>query len=708
MPRSIKNRPSILDVNTSLEEYKSGETESINHSERTLLSRDSDGTSAVSIQSNIRRRKFLGLSLFGLGGLALPTFPRVARATGNMLKNTKVSKFLGGTEKTYWDRTDRFEEKVDLLQSAWERKDYRVVRALTNSLRITCMQAQVAEEAPGTPLLASSQYGKVESLPGPWKTWARGWKYYKTLDVEATWVEKVSNITPPLLGYPLTATPTNLFVSNEPIEVLLGFPADQISSLNREIRVAQLEDGMLKEVTSQVFDELRRGEEWFCKLIFLAESGKKHTFLVFYGNPDAELPEYPSDLVTTGEGFALDIENDFFKASLSRQHGQLEKMTLKREHGLHLYAGGEGHGEPPGIDWAHDYVSEGSFQKFRTTLWEKCPDYEVVKGPVCTIIRRWGFPYSVLHPLFSPSRINMDIEYRFYSGLPYFNKFAQMTALKDFEAAALRDDEWVFTGQGFTDLLWMGPDGKMNIGEVDPAYTNKLWGVGFFNRETQDSFIGLHLEHFADGLPELLHTGSPELYYRWHGTIWSRYPLPQTLVPAGAVLHQKNAYVTLPFTSTDGPAMIDELRYRLKNPLVVKVGSIPVDVVAKNSFGQLARRGEAGDSQISKKLLWKALGNVKDAQLYTADISIVDLGLVYDLSVRDGIVTVVLAMPHRGRPVGAYFVYSSNSVADKISMSIPDALRRVAGVQEVKVIQTWYPGWNSNRITDEGRKKLKL
>ena len=68
-------------------------------------------------------------------------------------------------------------------------------------------------------------------------------------------------------------------------------------------------------------------------------------------------------------------------------------MTIKREHGLELFAGGEGHGEPPGIDWAHDYAASGHFQKLRITLWETCPDYEVVRGPVATIVRRWGFPH---------------------------------------------------------------------------------------------------------------------------------------------------------------------------------------------------------------------------------------------------------------------------------------------------------------------------
>ncbi len=48
----------------------------------------------------------------------------------------------------------------------------------------------------------------------------------------------------------------------------------------------------------------------------------------------------------------------------------------------------------------------------------------------------------------------MDIEYRFYAGLPYFYKFGRMTALKTFDNCGyIRDDEWVITGQSFTDLI---------------------------------------------------------------------------------------------------------------------------------------------------------------------------------------------------------------------------------------------------------------
>jgi metal-sulfur cluster biosynthetic enzyme len=428
---------------------------------------------------------------------------------------------------------------------------------------------------------------------------------------------------------------------------------------------------------------------------------------VIYGNADAELPDYPTDLVTTGEGFGLDIENEHYKVSLSRQMGQLERMTLKREHGLELFSGGEGHGEPPGIDWAHDYVDTGNFQKLRITLWDECPDYEVVRGPLCTIIRRWGFPYSPVHPIYSPSRLNVDVEYRFYAGLPWFHKSSSMHAVKDFEAEALRDDEWVFSGQSFTDMVWMGSDGKLRTGEVDPAHKDDLWGVGFFHKDAKDSFIALFLEHRAEGLPELLHSGAPTMYYKWHGHVWSRYPLPDRNVPAGAVLHQKNAYVAIPFSTADGPRQIEELRQWLVSPLVVSAGDIPTEG-AKDSPHRLARPGEAGDSAIPKRLVWEALRDCKDAQLYTADINVVELGLVYDVRVRGDVVRVVMAMPHRGRPRLGYFAHGSISVHPTLSMPVQERLKQVPGVRKVVVEQTWEPAWSSNQLTTEGRRKLGL
>jgi hypothetical protein len=69
----------------------------------------------------------------------------------------------------------------------------------------------------------------------------------------------------------------------EPVEVLLSFQANQTASLAREIRVAEIKDGVLTEVISQVFSEIRRGAEKICKLLFLADN---------QGQGEADLPHF--------------------------------------------------------------------------------------------------------------------------------------------------------------------------------------------------------------------------------------------------------------------------------------------------------------------------------------------------------------------------------------------------------------------------------
>jgi metal-sulfur cluster biosynthetic enzyme len=595
------------------------------------------------------------------------------------------------------ERSDSFETKMKLLEDAWQRKDFDLARSLTHSLRDTVIQTQVEEQSPGVSLIETAKFRSVESLGASQAKWAIGWKYCKEISVEETAGEARTS---------------------EPIEVTLSFPADQVTSLIREVRLAKVDGGKLVEVPCQVYGELRRGNERFAKILWMVDSPakQKQTFLVLYGNPDAELPEYPSELSTQGEGFGLDISNSIYKASLSRQTGQLERLTLRREHGLEIYSGGQGHGEPPGIDWAHDYVDKGNFQKLRISLWDGCPDYEVIRGPLCTIVRRWGFPRSPVYPIYSPSRLNIYVEYRFYAGLPWFHKFGSMKAVQTFEAEALRDDEWVFTGQSFTDMLWMGRDGKLQTGTVPPGQNEDLWGVGFFHKDTKDSFVALFLEHTAQGLPELKHNGSPQIYYRWHGSVWSRYPLPVKQVPKGAVLQQKNAYLSIPFTAVDGPKTVEALRRCMMNPLQVSAASdgqkreLPASTnrMPGGTSNRLARPGEANDSTVAKSLIWEALRDCKDAQLYTADINVVDLGLVYDVRVRGDVVTVVMAVPHRGRPLLGYFVEGSISVHPTFSLPVRERLLKVPGVKQVVVEPTWNPGWSSNRLSVEGRKKLGL
>ena len=208
-------------------------------------------------------------------------------------------------DNTSSNRTDSFETKLKLLEEAWQKKDFDLARSLTHSLRDTVIQSQVEEQSPGISIVPTSDFKAVQTSATALRDWAHGWRFFKTITVEE------------LIGEQR---------NSEPVEVLLGFPADQVQSLARELRVAVVRDEKLIEIPSQVFHEVQRGDERFGTVLWMVDSlpYEKQSYLLFYGNPNAELPEYPSDLLTEGEGFGLNISNAYYKATLSRQTGQLE------------------------------------------------------------------------------------------------------------------------------------------------------------------------------------------------------------------------------------------------------------------------------------------------------------------------------------------------------------------------------------------------
>ena len=85
--------------------------------------------------------------------------------------------------------------------------------------------------------------------------------------------------------------------TGEPVELVVAFRADQTESLAREVRVARIDptSGELREVPCQVSSEIRRGAQRIFRVL-LVDSPARTSYLVLYGNADAELTAYPTDL----------------------------------------------------------------------------------------------------------------------------------------------------------------------------------------------------------------------------------------------------------------------------------------------------------------------------------------------------------------------------------------------------------------------------
>ncbi|MBX3436996.1 MAG: metal-sulfur cluster assembly factor [Planctomycetaceae bacterium] len=580
------------------------------------------------------------------------------------------------------DRTDSVENKLRLLQAAYARGEHDLAMSLADSVKdsLAFARQQTGEGAAQTTLPSVP----VSDLPAPWQSWAEGWTHCRPVTLFET------------IGVARNSEPVDLPVS------------ESVHDPFREIRIARIDGrtGDLHEVRSQVYDDIGQGRPHRRRVVFQADVPLhgRADYLIFSDNPNAELPAYTSDLVTHGERYGLDIENAHYFARLSRQMGQLERLTYKREHGLELYAGGKGHGEPPMIDWGHDYVDPGHFQKLRMRNWPECRNFDVVKGPLFVRVRRWGFPYSPVHPIFTPSRMHIDQTYTFHAGLPYFFKEGRMDTIQDHRIEAMRDDEWVFSGYSFTQMLWIDSQGKLHEGAVPPEHGQDIWGVGFYHQESRDAFMALRLDHSAENFDDIKHDGVPTLHYFGHGQLWSRYPAQQTELKAGTSIRQKNAYLVSPY-AVDGAARdIETLRHQLQHPLEVRFDGL-AHVSKARATGRLARDGETPASSPLKADIWKTLNEVKDEQLYNLDAGIVDLGYVYDVRVRAGVVTVVLTMPLRGRPVYEFLVTQGGG---RVEPGVRERLLKLKGVRDVVVEFTWEPAWTVTRLNAAGRRALGL
>jgi len=110
------------------------------------------------------------------------------------------------------------------------------------------------------------------------------------------------------------------------------------------------------------------------------------------------------------------------------------------------------------------------------------------------------------------------------------------------------------------------------------------------------------------------------------------------------------------------------------------------------SNGSPAEAASADQDQALQHL-WDALREVMDPEI---PISLVDLGLIYDVRLEDGVVDVDLTFTATACPCMAF-----------IRMDIEERLLREAGVDSVRIHEVWNPPWTKERITPEGREAMR-
>ena len=513
----------------------------------------------------------------------------------------------------------------------------------------------------------------VAALPQVWGPGLEGWSFCKRLDLK---------------------NPISLERSNEPIEVDIEFHARQVNQLTREIRVGEVESGQgpIREVPSQVYGESVEDETRRCIVFFIAalKPGETKTYLIFYGNPAASRPDYETDLKVSGEEYGLDVENRFYRIELAKSMGQLKNITFK-EGDITLDKGAgmpyRGHGVESSIhhnpDWSDEYTG-----RYRITSWEKPPYYEVIRGPVCVRTRRRGHPVLALGPGVGRShKVEATVTYSFYAGVPYVVMESRLDILEDVRFNDCRNDEWVGICRDMPEVAWCMEDGEIGFGLKSWSKQDPAW-LSVFSKESGNGFASIRMEYECTH-PDWHQPASVSLSNMWGG-LWVRYPLQNTIMRAGDLVREQNAYLlhTYEPPGQSGFGMLCDYAERLSKP--------PTQEAVAAAVRKPLRVEHVLD----------ALGACADTELYIRGrptskriLSYVDLGWVRDVKIVGDVVHIALVLPYSGRQ------NSFGWFAENMEQQIRE---RIEGVGKVRVDQVREPAWEEGQLSQKARRILGL
>ena len=99
---------------------------------------------------------------------------------------------------------------------------------------------------------------------------------------------------------------------------------------------------------------------------------------------------------------------------------------------------------------------------------------------------------------------------------------------------------------------------------------------------------------------------------------------------------------------------------------------------------------------ISKQKILGELKTIDDPELH---INIVDLGLIYNVSIdqEKGLVTVTMTLTTPGCPLSYVF-----------EELVPAACKKVTGVTDVIIDLVWEPPWDPDKISDDTKEELGI
>jgi len=130
----------------------------------------------------------------------------------------------------------------------------------------------------------------------------------------------------------------------------------------------------------------------------------------------------------------------------------------------------------------------------------------------------------------------------------------------------------------------------------------------------------------------------------------------------------------------------------------IPAGEVPGTACAYTEYEHLETPEEdlpatGEDAEGVEADVWAALYDVDDPEM---PISVVDLGLIYGLTVEDGAATVDMTLTYSGCPA-----------REMLTGEVEDAVAGVDGVTDVDLRLVWTPEWSLELVTEDGKERLR-
>jgi len=251
-----------------------------------------------------------------------------------------------------------------------------------------------------------------------------------------------------------------------PIDVTFSLKASECANPESEIRlICRAPEGREQEVPFQlsrlrVWDnglDPKVGEPTLNGMITffdVSRGDSRRAYFLLHGNAEAQAPDYPTDLIVSGEWPAWVIENGKIKVELRKGDpvkpkilhdvfgdcGQIAAVALKSKPEIPISNRDRTLHWNPGV-----LIPERGWSNAHA--WDPPESYDLEKGPIYVEVRRSG-------PLPLVPEVELAITYRVFAGHDYVWYGARLQAKEDVGIVSLRTNELVFDDGFFTRLAW--------------------------------------------------------------------------------------------------------------------------------------------------------------------------------------------------------------------------------------------------------------